>query len=59
MALESHLVAPGFPHRSLVSRAAIPNVTCLTRSEMMIVTGMMIAAMREKGNERVVVVPVR
>lgn len=56
--IEDHFAAEGFPHRSCVSRAAVPDVTGLTRSEMMIVTGMMIAAMREKGNQRALVVPV-
>jgi hypothetical protein len=56
--LEDHFAAEGFPHRSCISRAGIPDVKGLTRGEMMIVTGMMIAAMREKGAEGVLVVPV-
>ena len=54
----NHLVAAGFPHRSCLSIAGIPDVEGLIRSEMMVATGMMISAMREKGNVDVAVVPV-
>lgn len=57
-ALADHFEAPNFPHRSLLAHAAIPNVQGLIRNEMMIVTGMMIAVMREKGNEDHLIDPV-
>jgi hypothetical protein len=56
--IEDHFVAEGFPHCSCIGRAGIPDVQGLVRSEMMIVTGMMISAMREKRSENVVGVPV-
>jgi hypothetical protein len=56
--LEEDFAADKFPHRSCIGRAGIPNVNGLVRSEMMIVTGMMISALRERGNEGLVIVPV-
>jgi hypothetical protein len=55
---EEYFAAKCLPNRSCVSRAGIPDVQGLTRHEMMIVTGMMIAAMGEYGNGSVVLVPV-
>ena len=53
-----HFVAEGFPHRSIVALAGVPNVKGLVRSEMMTVTGMMISAMREKEKKDITIVPV-
>lgn len=50
-----HLAAEGFPHRSCISIAGIPDVKGLVRSELMVVTGMMISAMRGIGNKDVIV----
>jgi hypothetical protein len=50
--------AKGFPHRSCISIAGIADVKGLTRAEVMIVTAMMISAMREEGAKDVFVVPV-
>jgi hypothetical protein len=56
--LQDHLVAEGFPHRSYISLAEVPDVQGLIRSEMMSVTGMMVSAMREKRNEDITIMPV-
>lgn len=56
--IEKHFVAEGFPHRSYIARAGVPDVQGLLRNEMMIITGMMISAMREKTNQHIVVFPV-
>ncbi|KAF7506618.1 hypothetical protein GJ744_011550 [Endocarpon pusillum] len=55
--LRNAFVAEGYPHRSCISLAGIPDIKGLTRNELMIVTGMMISTMRAKGNENVLVVP--
>ena len=57
--IEEHFSAQGFPHRSCISRAGVPNVQGLIRSEMMIVIGIMLSVMREKTNQDITIVPVR
>lgn len=56
--LERHFKAENFPHSSCIGRTGLINVQGLVRSEMMIITGMMISAMREKRNKAVVNPPV-
>jgi hypothetical protein len=56
--IADHLVAEGLPHRSYLCIAGVPDVEGLIRSEMMVVTGMMISAMREKQNEAFTIMPV-
>jgi len=56
--IEDRFEAKGFPHRSCISIAGIADVKGLTRAEMMIVTAMMISAMREERAKDVLIVPV-
>lgn len=56
--LEEHFIAENFPHTSCIGRTGLLDVQGLVRSEMMIITGMMLMAMREKRNEAVANPPV-
>ena len=44
--ISNRLVAKGLPHRSYVCVAGVPDVEGLIRSEMMVITGVMISTMR-------------
>ena len=56
--IADHFVAKGLPHRSYLCVAGVSDVEGLIRSEMMVVTGMMVSAMREKQNEDFTIFPV-
>jgi hypothetical protein len=51
--------AEGYPHRTCISAHAIPNASGLLRSEMMIITGMMLGRMESEDHQQQEVFPVR